>query len=183
MFRVLLTIMCCVPFFCQAQSLTIKNGQTSKTFPAETYYEFTFASEKDTCCYANLFGEITRLYTDSIQIRVNNIALGDRDLDFLLQVQGDIYEQNLQYTLPKSELLTLTAFKSKKKSKRKSSWNTFGGILILTGLVTLANSYDIGDKEFRDGVLVVGGAQIVAGITIASITKKKKYNFTEDWSF
>jgi len=184
MFRALLTILICIPFFCQSQSLTIKNGETTKTFPADTYYEFVFGEDdEEICCYSNISGKITRLYADSIQIRINTINLNNSDLDFLMGVGGNIYEQNLQYTLPKSELLSLKAYKDKKQSDRNSSWFGFGGALILTGLVTLANSYDIGDKKFRDGVLVVGGAQLVVGISVLSITKKKKYKFTEDWSF
>ena len=54
---------------------------------------------------------------------------------------------------------------------------------MLSGLITLANSYDIGDKQFREGVLISGGTQLVIGIVGLSLSKKKHYKAADGWRF
>ena len=183
MFRLLFILLVCLPCFCQAQSLTIKNGATTKTFAPETYYEFYFGDIHTQCCNTTVKGMVTRVYTDSIQVRLNAINLYNKDLDFLTDLQVDMTENNLLYTLPKAELLNLTAYKNKKQYDRKGSIWGVGGVLILTGLVTLANSYDLDTKNFREGVLISGGAQFGLGLTLMLINRKKNYSFRDGWHF
>ena len=183
MFRLLFTLLVCLPFFCQAQSLTIKNGTMTKTFGPETYYELYFGDIHTQCCNTTVKGMVTRVFADSIQVRLNAINLYNKDLDFLTDLQVDMAENNLLYTLPKAELLNLTVYKNKKQYDKKSTSIGIGGALILTGLVTLANSYNLDTKEFREGVLISGGAQIGLGLTVILINRKKNYNFKEGWHF
>ena len=183
MLRLLFAILFCVPLFCQAQSLTIKNGTTTKTFSPETYYEFYFGDINTQCCNTTVKGMITRVYSDSIQVRLNAINLYNKDLDFLTDLQVDMAENNLLYTLPKAELLDLTAYRNKKQHDNKSTFWGIGAALVLTGLVTFANSYDVGANDFREGVLVSGGAQFGLGLTLMLIHRKKNYSFRDEWHF
>ena len=183
MFRLILITLFCIPILCQAQSLSLKNGNKNKIFPAETYYHFIFGESNDPCCQTNILGKVTRLYKDSVQIRVSRITLSNADVDFLMTLNGNIYDQNFNYTLPKSEFIMLSPYKSTKQANRNNSWIGFGWTLFGTGLVTLANSYDLNDKEFRPGVLLASGIQIVGGFTVLISSKKKKYKASDGWTF
>ncbi len=183
MFRLLLAFLICMPFLSQGQSLTIKNGEAIKTFAPQTYYEFYYGDINTQCCNTTVKGMITRVFADSIQVRLNDIRLYNKDLDFLTELQVDMEENNLLYTLPKSELLQLTAYKNRKQANNNGTFVGIGGVLIITGIVTLANSYDFGESEFRDGILISGGVQLGLGISLLALSKKKRYDFTDGWQF
>ena len=95
----------------------------------------------------------------------------------------DIAHPKLSYTLPKDELYSLRGYKSNKKKKTRQNLQIWGGILLTTGLITLANSYDIDDTSFREGVLLSGGIQVGASILIFALSSKKKYLVRDGWRF
>ena len=141
MLRLLFFLLLCIPFHCQAQSLTLKSQTTTKTFSSDTYFDFIFGDRDSECCSTNITGTINRIFADSIQVRINDISLDNKDLEFMMTLKGNIYDQNFMYTLPKSELLFLRGYKSKKNRKWTKNLETISSILILSGIVTLANSY------------------------------------------
>ncbi len=166
-----------------AQSLTIKNGDLSKTFGPDTFYEMYFIGESTDCCYTIVNGIVERVYVDSVKIRVNGLGLNIESLDFKLNLGSSISEKELSLTFSKEDLVIMQGFKSRKKYKQKSKWSSLGGVLLVTGLVTFANSYDFDDKSFRNGVLISGGVQIGLAIISGSIGGKKRYRTSAGWHF
>jgi|GEM_PF-5035657 len=182
--RVLFAILCLISVNqLSAQSLTIKNGDLTKTFGADTYYSMIYSDAIGECCYTHVLGTVQRIYADSIKIRVNNLVVNNQSLDFRFVTEGDLAEKDLTMTFSNDELQEILAYKSQKEYKRKEKWNIFGGVIMLSGLITLANSYDIGDKQFREGVLISGGTQLVIGIVGLSLSKKKHYKAADGWRF
>jgi len=184
LYRVLFAILILISIHqLSAQTITIKNGDKSKTFPPETYYNISFSDGDRVSAYTTVEGTLQRVYADSVQFKVDKLELENHDLDFSLNSFGNIDEKDQFMTFPKAQLEYIQAFKSQKQSNRKSTWNGIGAALLFTGLVTLANSYDLDDKSWRNGVLISGGAQIGLGIITLSIARKKAYLAEDGWYF
>lgn len=181
--RLLFLCLLVFPLLCDAQSLSLKNGDEVKIFPADTYYDLVFGAEDKPCCVTNVSGTITRILKDSIVILANVFEVKSNDINFLLENVDDIAHPKLSYTLPKDELYSLRGYKSNKKKKTRQNLQIWGGILLTTGLITLANSYDIDDTSFREGVLLSGGIQVGASILIFALSSKKKYLVRDGWRF
>jgi len=184
LFRILTLLILSIPIFCQAQSYTIKNEDQSKTFSPGTYYliEYSSSSEKD-CCKSYIYGYAQRVYKDSIQLNMNSMSVNNEGLDYMFKMYSDISKEDFLISVPRSDIKQVTAYKSRESVKKKSSWNGFGSALIATGIITLANSYSLKQKSFRNGVLISGGAQVSLGILIAGLSAKKKYKIKKGWQF
>jgi len=182
--RILFAILFCLTaLHVSAQSLTLKNGGLTKIFEPDTFYEMIFSTANGECCYTSLTGTVQRVYTDSIQVRVNNLTLNSQDIDLLLNFSDDIYEEDLKIDFAKANLYSLKAYKSRGQYKKKYSWRTFAAILVSTGVITLANSYDLGEKRFRDGILISSAAQVGLGISFFIIGAKKEFTAKDGWHF
>ena len=181
MLRHIILIILIFPICLQAQSLSITNGESTKTFDANTYFEMIFYEDGEPCCYSSVSGKIKRILADSLQIRVHDISFDDQKLDLMLKMHKSIGEKDLIMTFPKNQLQMLRGYKSKKS--KNGGWTVVGGILLTTGLITLANSYDLSANDFRDGVLISGGLQFGLGIISLSIGSKKKYYKEKGWRF
>ena len=182
--RFLTLLILSIPLFCQAQSYTIKKGDESKTFSADTYYvmEYSSSNEKN-CCKSYIYGYAQRVFKDSIQINMNSMSVNNEGLDYMFKMYTDIKEEDFLISVPRSDLKQVTAYKSRESVNKKKSWNNFGTVLLVTGITTLANSYDLKEKSFRNGVLISAGAQISVGILVASLSSKKQYKIEKGWQF
>lgn len=161
-----------------SQNNTITKGNKTRTLDKEKYYEISAMTiEEEGCddCFSTMIeGEIQRFTKDSIQMKLRNfrsIAIIDN-----ARLTNQIYSKNTSnvYTFPKSDIYSLSYYKNEKSKKRKKRASTFGGVLVVTGIVTGLNALYVKGNSNKKVLGYSGLGQLLGGIVAISVFRPSK---------
>lgn len=176
-----------------AQSLQLKKDKKTKEFDANTYYEVYLGEMddreygEDGCCdYIRLETQLSHISQDSLTFAVDFFE-EQKGLAGNTTLSSTNYAQPQSLVFAKSEVIQMHVFKSKSAFNRRETWNTIGGILVVTGLATSVNYLVFNKSDNKEDFLISGGIQIVTGSILGLLTKRKKYNLNDHlpkpWEF
>lgn len=178
-FLAILSTLCC------AQGITIKRGNSHKTFKQNStfkiYQKIITADLENQCCeVVECIGTITGLSPDSLTLRLKSYSSKKNVFDS--KVENELYSlpETMTATISKKDIDYLQRYKSYKSMKRKENLIPLGGLLLTTGLVTGINTFFVKDKKGKNALLLSGGIQIGAGITFLLAGASRKYHFQGD---
>jgi len=166
--------------FSYGQGLTLRSITKVVDIPLQKYlvvhHHPDGQGEELTKEHAYLFGTLELVTKDSITLLVD-------ELEREIRVEGEYkteltkeYQVFEKYTVAKTKIFGLTILKSAKTKNRQRLFRNTGGVFVLTGLATLANTAIVGGKG-RTTLVTSAGVQIGVGALLLVLAKRKHYIF------
>ena len=162
------------------QTLTLTDGTKDKTLGPEGIFEIYLAEsekdlENDCCNYSDLKGNLTKVTSDSISMKLNWYAERNMIDDTKVAYNMTSLKWNNYGNFAHNDIYSIQHFKSEKSKKRKRSFTNIGALLFLTAAFTAGNTLFIDNKNDRQNLWKSAGVQGGLFLAFAIAGGSKKY--------
>ena len=144
------------------------------------------ADVRPTCQSRFIWGNWRTIDGDQIVLDAHNIQTSD--CDTLIRSGTSIVYENSStpVTVNVDDKAYMHVYKSEQAKERSETAKAFGGILILTGIVTAANAFIAPKGDGRTGILISSGVQFSLGSLLYALVDDERHHFKnnrEIWGF
>jgi hypothetical protein len=173
------------------KGLTLIKGNYQKTFKEGFVFEIVNAEkpkskDADCCNYTQLTGKIYSIEGDSITLQLfsvsNKKVIDGTENEHIYFSQTGMIKSTIAW----DQIYYLRNFKNYKNINRKTNFQIIGAILMVTGAVTMLNSFIVDTRSNKNKLLYTGGAQIGLGLGFSILGSTKKYflhHTNNNWVF
>ncbi|MCC6410199.1 MAG: hypothetical protein IT270_00990 [Saprospiraceae bacterium] len=164
------------------QGLAITSGEKVKNFKPGSWYNILVEGKAvggQPCDHLEYTGTISRISGDSITLLTGKVTIRSVVESTHVEQSMLFAGQRARTTFAVEDMVGLQHYKSEKAQKTKKTFGVVGGLLMFTGAITALNGFFVKDASNREGMLIAGGIQIGAGLTLALSSSSKKYYFRD----
>lgn len=187
----LLLILICIKISSFGQVLKISDGTKVKSINSNAVLDAIIAERgkingKNCCDYEVFKGTIKSANKDSLTLKLTEINVKKHIDNTLFKYELLFPRSATKKTLAFKDIYYIDRYKSEKSVKRINTFRTIGGLLLFTGTVTALNNFFVKEKSNKKALLISGGIQFGAGITLFSLNRPKRYYLNhniETWHF
>jgi hypothetical protein len=187
----LLLILGCIKISSFGQVIKISDGTKVKSINSNSFLEAIIAERgkingKNCCDYEVFKGTIKSANKDSLTLKLTEINVKKHIDNTLFKYELLFPRSATEKTLAIKDILYIDKYKSEKSSRRDKITRGIGGLLLFTGSVTALNNFFVKEKSNKKALLISGGIQFGAGITLLALKGPKRYYLKhniETWHF
>lgn len=170
-----------------AQVFSISNGSKTKEIKDDHIIDLTLvlSEGKEKCCsFIEVEGFIIGAEKDSIKVKVNKYTQ-KRSFEENAEID-DIGEIGPITSFATDDIYSLKIARSKRAKAIKDKLFTTSAFISVAGVVTAINAIFVTDNQNRRNFFIVGGAEVLGGLTMGAILSRRTLKFqntSRPWKF
>lgn len=174
-------LFCILALSISAQDLLITNGSKTKSIKKDAFLELGLndsrLNSRSECACMKITGTLLDHTKDSITVQLISFEASFDKLEIKPTSNIDFSRGDVQQRYAVSDIITLRKYKSPKHVNHKFSMSVFGALFISTGILTAIQFPLAGNSRGRKNLLLSGGIQLAAGVTLVSFSGKRTFRF------